>query len=144
MLSGDGIGSPDRTAPENAVLTSSAQRSLLLVCCALLVAVAGFAMRFDPYAIDGDAVAYMDLADLIGAHRWAGVVNAYWHPLYPAMLLLGQRLFHPLHLAELGAYYKINFFIFLLQAGAVVCFTTALWRLRETLASSQEDEPMSR
>ncbi len=120
-------------------MTSSAQRRLLLVYCVLLVPVAWFAMRFDPYAVDGDAVAYMDLADLIGAHQWAGVVNAYWHPLYPAVLLLAQRLFHPSRLTELGACYKINFFIFLLQAAAVICFTTALWRLRESLASSKEE-----
>ena len=40
-------------------------------------------MKFDPYALDGDGMAYMDIADLIRAHHWAGVVNAYWHPLYP-------------------------------------------------------------
>ncbi len=125
-------------------MKSSAQRRLLLVYCVLLVPVAWFAMRFDPYAIDGDAVSYMDIAGLIGAHRWAGVVNAYWHPLYPAMLLVGLKLFHPSRMTELGAYYKINFLIFLLQAVAVVCFTTALWRLRERLtAVDRHVEPMS-
>jgi hypothetical protein len=34
----------------------------------------------------------MDIADLLHAHHWAGVVNGYWHPLYPALLsLLGLK-----------------------------------------------------
>jgi hypothetical protein len=42
--------------------------------------------------VGGDAVAYMDIADLLHAHHWAGVVNGYWHPLYPALLsLLGLK-----------------------------------------------------
>ncbi|GAA3751049.1 hypothetical protein [Terriglobus aquaticus] len=106
-------------------------RPLLWIVLVLLVPVAWFSMQHDPYAIDGDAVAYMDIADLIRTHQWAGVVNAYWHPLYPAVLLVGQWLFHPTRANELDAYYRMNFLIFLLEAAAVVAFTTALSRLRD-------------
>ena len=116
-------------------LTTTALRRLLIAFAVLLVPIAWFSMRYDPYAIDGDAVAYMDIADLIHAHRWAGVVNAYWHPLYPSLLLLGQLLFHPTRATELDAYYKVNFGIFLLEAAAVFAFTTALLRLRDRLAA---------
>jgi len=119
---------------ENPNLNSSALRRLLLLSLVLLVPVAWFSMRFDPYAIDGDAVAYMDIADLLHTHQWAGAVNAYWHPLYPAMLLLGQILFHPTRFTELDAYYKINFLILLLQAAAVLAFTAAIARLRDGMA----------
>lgn len=93
-------------------------------------------MQHDPYAIDGDAVAYMDIADLIRTHQWAGVVNAYWHPLYPAALLVGQWLFHPTRQNELDAYYRINFGIFLLEAVAIVAFTTAVCRLRDSFTAN--------
>ena len=106
-------------------------RRVLWVVLVLLLPVAWFSMQHDPYAIDGDAVAYMDIADLMRTHQWAGVVNAYWHPLYPAALLLGQWMFHPSRTTELYAYYRVNFFIFLLEAAAVLSFTTALCRLRD-------------
>ena len=108
-------------------------RRLLWIVMALLPVVAWFSMQYDPYAVDGDAVAYMDIADLMHAHRWAGVVNAYWHPLYPAMLLLGQVVFHPTRMTELGAYYRINWLLFLLQAAAMLAFTSAVCRLRDRM-----------
>lgn len=110
-------------------------RRVLVVVLLALPFVAWFSMRYDPYAIDGDAVAYMDIADLMHAHQWAGVVNAYWHPLYPALLLLGQTMFQPTRMTELGAYYRVNFLIFLLQAVAVLAFTTAVCRLRDRMSS---------
>ena len=110
-------------------------RRLLWLVAALLPFVAWFSMRYDPYAIDGDAVAYMDIADLMHAHQWGGVVNAYWHPLYPALLLLGQLLFHPTRMTELGAYYRVNYFIFLLEAVAVVVFGGAICRLRDRMSA---------
>lgn len=106
-------------------------RRVLLGYLALLVPAAWLAGRYEHYIIDGDAVAYMDIADLLHAHHWAGAVNGYWHPLYPAMLWLAQVLFHPTRLDEVGAYIGINVFIFFLQVAAMLAFTTALIRLRE-------------
>ncbi len=90
----------------------------------------GYAL-YDSYQIDGDAVAYMDIGDLIRSHQWAGVINGYWNPLYPAALSLGHILFHPTRYTELHAYYMVNFGIFLLEMLAVVAFTDALVQLRE-------------
>lgn len=112
-------------------MSSRTVRRLLAVFLVLLIPVAWLAMKFDPYQIDGDAVAYMDLADLIHAHHWHAVVNGYWHPLYPACLALGQVIFHPTRWNELGAYYTINFFIFLAEVAAMLAFTTALAHLRK-------------
>jgi hypothetical protein len=95
----------------------------------------GYAL-YDPYQIDGDAVAYMDIGDLIRSHHWAGVVNGYWHPLYPAMLSIGHVLFHATRFTELHAYYMVNFGIFLLQMLAVVTFTDAIVRLRDLRESA--------
>ena len=102
-------------------------------CALAALATFGYAL-YDGYQIDGDAVAYMDLGDLLRAHHWAGIVNGYWHPMYPAFLALGHILFRATLATELRAYYFVNFGIFLLGMAAVVCFTGAIVRLREALS----------
>ncbi len=111
-------------------------RRPLLVYLVLLLPVMGLATRFDPYIIDGDAVAYMDIADLLHAHQWASAVNGYWHPLYPALLCVGQIVGHTSRWDELGAYYVVNFLIFLAQVAAMLAFTTGLIRLRDSLVAT--------
>lgn len=106
------------------------------VYCALAALVTfGYAL-WDPYQIDGDAVAYMDIGDLIRSHHWAGVINGYWNPLYPAALSVGHVLFHATRYTELHAYYMVNFGIFLLEMLAVVTFTDAIIRLRDVRATA--------
>ncbi|MGP8258476.1 MAG: glycosyltransferase family 39 protein [Acidobacteriaceae bacterium] len=105
-----------------------------IYCVLAALATFGYAL-YDSYQIDGDAVAYMDIGDLIRAHHWAGIVNGYWHPMYPAFLSLGHTLFRANPATELRTYYFVNFGIFLLGMVAVVCFTDAIARLRE--AASQ-------
>jgi hypothetical protein len=106
-------------------------RRLWPVYCFLAALVTfGYAL-YDPYQIDGDAVSYMDIGDLIRAHNWRGVINGYWNPLYPAALSLGHTLFHSTRYNELHAYYMVNFGIFLLEMLAIVAFTDALVQLRE-------------
>src|SRR5260370_19541199 len=73
----------------------------------------------------------MDIGDLMRSHQWAGIVNGYWNPLYPAALSIGHILFHPTRYNELHAYYMVNFGIFLLEMLAVVAFTDALISLRD-------------
>ncbi|WP_263366702.1 hypothetical protein [Edaphobacter bradus] len=121
--------------PELSPLHSWLRR--LWPCYCLLVALATFGYAlWDPYQIDGDGVAYMDIADLMRGHQWAGIVNGYWHPLYPATLALGQRLFHTTRYTELHAYYLINFGIFLIEMLAVVAFTDAVILLRDRRATA--------
>jgi hypothetical protein len=101
-----------------------------LYCFLAALVTFGYAL-YDSYQIDGDAVAYMDIGDLIRAHNWHGIINGYWNPLYPALLALGHTLFHATRYTELHAYYLVNFGIFLLEMLAVVAFTDALVQLRE-------------
>ncbi len=108
----------------------------LLVYLALLVPIAWLAMKFDPYAIDGDGMAYMDIADLLRSHHWAGVINAYWNPLYPAGLALAQSIFHSTRSNELHAYYVLNYAIFLASVAAILMFVSALAELRLRMTSS--------
>jgi 4-amino-4-deoxy-L-arabinose transferase-like glycosyltransferase len=117
-------------------MAESVSRKMLMVYLLLLVPIEWLAARFDAYQIDGDAVGYMDIADLMRAHKWAGVVNGYWHPLYPACLALAQRIFHTTRWNELGAYYALNFFIFLAQVAAMLLFVAALDRLRGRMSGT--------
>lgn len=120
-------------------------RKLLFLFVVLLLPVVWLASRFDPYQVDGDAVAYMDLADLIHAHHWHAVVDSYWHPLYPAFLTLAQVAFHPTRWTELAAYDRINFVIFLLNVVAVCVFVGALTKLRQRFAmgvASESGQPL--
>jgi hypothetical protein len=98
-------------------------------CALAALATFGYAL-YDNYQIDGDAVAYMDIGDNLRAQHWAGMVNGYWHPMYPALLALGHTLFRATLASELRAYYFVNFGVFLLGMAAVVCFTDSLsgWR----------------
>src|SRR5271170_4603830 len=105
-------------------------RRLWPIYCFLAALVTfGYAL-YDSYQIDGDAVSYMDIGDLIRAHNWHGVINGYWNPLYPSLLALGHTLFHSTRFNELHAYYMVNFGIFLLEMLAVIAFADALINLR--------------
>lgn len=103
-----------------------------IFCVAVALFTFGYAL-YDTYQIDGDAVAYMDIGDLIRSHHWAGVINGYWNPLYPAALALGHTLFHATRYTELRAYYFVNFGIFLLEMLAIVALADAIMALRKSL-----------
>ncbi len=119
-------------------MRSQTLRRALPVYLALLIPIAWLATKFDPYQVDGDAMAYMDIADLMRSHHWAGVVNAYWHPLYPACLALAQTLSHATRSNELHAYYALNFVIFLASVAAMLAFVSALDKLRKRMSPSPD------
>jgi hypothetical protein len=113
-------------------------RRLLMAYVVLLVPVAWLATKFDRYGIDGDAMNYMDIADLIRAHQWAGVVNGYWHPLYPAMIAGADTVLHVTRWNELSAAYVLNYVIFLASAVAMLAFVSALEKLRRRMWPSED------
>jgi len=117
---------------------SQTLRRALLVYVALLIPVGWLATKYDRYQIDGDATSYMDIADLIRAHHWSGMVNAYWHPLYPAGLALAHGVFHATRMTELRAYYALNFVIFLASVVAMLAFVTALDTLRRRMTPRED------
>jgi hypothetical protein len=80
----------------------------LLLC---LVGAAGYA-RYDPYLMDGDSVSFFDIADALRLGHWGVAVNAYWNPLYPALLAVTQMLAQPSRWHELEAYAHLNLLIF--------------------------------
>ena len=104
---------PPKSASEAPILILL-HRLFPLYCALLALITYGYAL-YDPYQIDGDAIAYMDIGDYLRAHNWHGIVNAYWHPMYPAFLSLGHMFFRATLVNELRAYYFTNFLIFLLE-----------------------------
>jgi len=120
------------------MFSPSTLRRLLIAYVVLLVPVAWLATKFDRYEIDGDAMNYMDIADLIRTHQWAGVVNGYWHPLYPAGIALAQRLLHSTRWNELRAGYVLNYVIFLASVVAMLAFVSALETLRRRMWPSED------
>src|SRR5580704_7804237 len=123
------------TSPELNRLSYWLRRLWPIYCFLAALVTFGYAL-YDSYQMDGDAVAYMDIGDLIRAHNWHAIINGYWNPLYPSLLALGHTLFHPTRYTELHAYYMVNFGIFLLEMLAVVAFTDALVQLRELRETS--------
>jgi hypothetical protein len=63
---------------------------------------------FAPYGMTADTVSYLDLSDLIHQHQWHWVVNAYWHPGYPALLLLARMVMRTTVWNELAAVRMLN------------------------------------
>jgi Dolichyl-phosphate-mannose-protein mannosyltransferase len=122
-------------SPESTRLAHWLRRLWPLYCFLAALVTFGYAI-YDSYQIDGDAISYMDIGDLMRSHQWAGIINGYWNPLYPAALAIGNILFHPTRYNELHAYYMVNFAIFLLEMLAVVAFTDALIQLRELRETS--------
>src|ERR1700760_2077777 len=106
------------------------QRYWPAYCLLAALVTFGYAL-YDPYQIDGDAVSYMDIGDLIRRHQWDGVVNGYWIPPYPAFLAISCVLFRATRFPELHACYMMNFGIFLLGIFSIVLLTDALLALRD-------------
>ena len=109
---------------------------------ALLMTLCGFGYaKYDNYKLDGDAVAFMDLADRIHAHKWAEVVNGYWNPAYAGALAIGQMIAHPSRFDELQTYFFVNFGIFVLCIGAMWFFVGSLTKVREQFQAEEETMP---
>ena len=101
----------------------------------------GFQFWISRMAMNTDGISYQDMADAIARGNWSAAVNAYWSPLYPALLALGRILFRPSPYREFGVVHLINFFIFLGAAGAFEFFLTSFmryWRGIESTGIAQQ------
>ncbi len=94
----------------------------------LLVAV-GYA-RFDPYLMDGDGVAFLDMAQYLRTGHAELAINGYWNPGYPAVLALAESLTHPTLWREFVIVRYANVLIFAFAAACCLFFTAGLTRAR--------------
>jgi 4-amino-4-deoxy-L-arabinose transferase-like glycosyltransferase len=108
---------------------------LLLILCGI-----GYA-KYDSYQLDGDAVAFMDIADAIHTHDFALAVNGYWNPAYAAALSVGETIAHSSRWNELQTFYWVNFWIFVGCIFACIYFVRSLLLVRERYTSDAPTLP---
>jgi hypothetical protein len=104
-----------------------------IVVCSLANAL--FGLRF----ATADTVAYLDISDAIRDHRWHSVVNAYWFPLYPALLAVGKACFGNRPQYELMAARLAGAFTWLLFVLASVAVAAAARRLMRARGANADE-----
>ncbi len=106
----------------------------------MLLAAIGYA-RYDPYMMDGDGVAFLDIAQYLRTGHAALAINGYWNPGYPAVLALAESLTHPTLWREFVVVRYANVVIFAFAAACCLFFTTGLSRARATWSEQMSAEP---
>lgn len=96
--------------------------------CWLVAATIGLLEMVANYPfMDPDGLSYLDISDAYLAGDWGGAVNAYWSPLFPALLALARLLIRPSIYWEFAVVHLVNFLIFLCS---LPCFDFFLRELR--------------
>ena len=66
---------------------------LLFWCLAIALGALGvWAHRNE---VNPDSISYIEMAEAAAQRGWPALVNGYWSPLYPLLLGVGLRFFHP-------------------------------------------------
>ncbi|HVI07961.1 MAG TPA: hypothetical protein VND65_06670 [Candidatus Binatia bacterium] len=91
------------------------ERSLLLLCIFMGV-VPAWIGRF---SLNQDGISYLDMGDAYLRGDWAHAINAYWSPMYPWILGLALRLFHPSIWWENPVVHGVNLVIYI---ASLFCF----------------------
>src|SRR5581483_2546134 len=88
------------------------------------------------YYATADAVAYMDMSDgLMPGRSWHHLINGVWSPLYPALLGIARRVFHPAPGNEIYFDHLLNLPFFLFAFG---CFEFLLHTILGSLPTDAE------
>ena len=83
--------------------------------------------------VNPDSISYIEMAEAAAQGGWHALVNAYWSPLYPLLLSVGMRLFHPAIYWEFTFVHMVNFLLYL---GDLFCFEIFL---KELLAARRTE-----
>ncbi len=105
--------------------------------CALLVLglLNVWARRND---VNPDGISYIEIACATARSGLHQIVNAYWSPLYPFLLSLVFRYFHPAVQWEFTAAHLLNFALYLASFASFEIFLQELIRLRDAAGESTE------
>ncbi len=107
-------------------------RRVALVAVCLILLIGGMEAWNVRHTLSPDGVSYLDLSDAIVSGRWAGggLLNAYWSPLYPALLGVLRRALQPTALGapywEFTVVHVLNVLLLALSAVAFGCFLREL------------------
>ncbi|MGH9580021.1 MAG: hypothetical protein ACRD2R_03430, partial [Terriglobales bacterium] len=84
----------------------------------------------------GDSISYLDIAQAYARGDWASAISTFWSPLYPWILALVLRLFHPSPESEYTAVSLLGLVFYF----ALLLAFLFLWRsLEETADSAGKD-----
>ena len=85
-----------------------------VIWCWIAVFIFGLfqAMAFR-FSMNPDGISYSDLADAYNRADWQSAISPYWSPLYPFLLSISFRLFHPSPAFEAVAIHLLNFLLYL-------------------------------
>ena len=79
------------------------------------------------YYMTADAISYLDMSDAaLPGNTWAKLVNGVWSPLYPFLLGVARRVFHPSPVREVVFVHLVNLAFYLF---AFACFEFLLSNL---------------
>src|SRR5437867_12791219 len=98
------------------------------VAWALLIAAAALEAYGQRFAMSPDGMSYLDLSDAIVQGRWAGLVNAYWSPLYPVLIGVVRLMTGVGPEREFVAVHALNFVLFVGMVAAFDWMLTGLVR----------------
>src|SRR5713226_6300170 len=88
--------------------------------------------------VSPDSISYIEIAWATARGGLHQIVNAYWSPLYPFLLSLVFRYFHPPVQWEFTAAHLVNFAVYLASLASFELFLTELILQRQAAAESPE------
>ena len=88
-----------------------------------------------------DSISYIEIAQATARSGLHHIVNAYWSPLYPFLLSLVFRYFHPSVQWEFAAAHFLNFVIYLASLASFEFFLKELLLLKQGTSETAETRP---
>jgi hypothetical protein len=77
-----------------------------------------------------DGISYIEMAEAAAAGQWHALVNGYWSPLYPFLIGVALRIFHPSLEHQFALVHAVNFAIYLASFAAFEVFLFHLIQAR--------------
>lgn len=98
----------------------------------VLLALAGAQAWSARFYATPDGVSYMDISDAVLSGNWRELLNAYWSPLYPALIGVLRAVLRPSAYWEFGVAHLLNFLLFAASLLGFEYFVAALRELGRT------------
>jgi hypothetical protein len=98
----------------------------------VLLALAGAQAWSARFYATPDGVSYMDISDAVLSGHWRELLNAYWSPLYPALIGVLRAVLRPTAYWEFGVAHLLNFLLFAASLLGFEYFAGAMRELGRT------------